>query len=332
VDTRTVRRLLDDDRGQLDGLGRRSDTDTDTPDDSVTITSDDLSGQTTIDDPTRGGRFGSRTTGGRSPDDPGRAVDPDPDAGTSDPGSGLGFRSPDTETPTARTYRSTPQEPDFGGLTGATQRLDGDFSVPRDPLDTRGGLFGRPDTPGLVGGTLGAGAATDTAAQTLAEQAQGSDLDTTPSTGLDVAPGSGLGFDVGLGIDDDTDTGVGPDTDVGPGVGEDTFTGVDEDLFVSGSTRVGTETTPQTIPQTRQDLTTRLTTDLGTTTGFGTRIDIDVPNIPRPPTIPDLDPDEDDEELRFASDRSDRTFDSGIADAEDIGGDSFADIDESDFL
>ncbi|QIO22409.1 hypothetical protein [Haloarcula sp. JP-L23] len=158
------------------GSGGSSDT---TP----TISAEDLSGSRATVDPTRGGRFGTRPTGGRSPESrPERIAEGEPGAGNV-----RGFRSAETEQQRGGVAADRGRVPD-NDLRERAQRPE--VRPAGGPPSPREALFGAVRTE----------ATTDTAtdAQQRTEAAQEAE----------VRPGAGVGAGVGLGLR--------PDVDVGP--------------------------------------------------------------------------------------------------------------------
>jgi hypothetical protein len=217
------------------------------------------------------------------------------------------------------TGRSAP-EPDFAGLGAATRQADADVTIPRDPLDTRGGLgFGGATAESVatgvgVGGLLGQ----------ATETAQRPELDVG---GQQTGTGLGADVDTGLGIDTGTGSDVTPtgDTDTASVLGQDSGQTPLELLRLDARTTLASRggagrDTPalgsgQTIGQPEQ----------GTPPGSP-----DTPGNPRPPRVPDIPnlPDEepDEEELLFGEEREDRTFASGLASGEEAAEDAFGDL------
>lgn len=272
--------------------------------DSVTISADDLSPTAATADPTRGGRFGTRPTAGRHPQDPGRTVDPPSGAGTSisTEGRGLGFR-------TARTEQRTAQ-------------------IPRDPLDTgRGGV----PTGESLGGLLGFSdaAAAGFAGLSTAAQLGGQGQAQTPA----VTDGFETPFELrgtgatGTGTDTTPETGTGTDTDPFAGAGADSD--IASMIGIGGRTDVGTRTGTQTAQRTAQQQTPALqdpTLSDPTQTGFRP-IRTTTRTPPRtPPEFPV--PEADTGEIADpALDRADALFDTGIADPDDLN--PFGDIERA---
>lgn len=334
LDSSSARRLLDDERGQLE-FGRSDGDDSttieiDEPDDfdpqRVTRAEVTRSRDTSVRRDT--GTFSrsfdqSRPTasrrGGRGGDDPSRVPLADEPMIESRTFEGL---------PTQRT-----PEPDFSGLGTATRQADADVTIPRDPLDTRGGLgFGGATAEsvatgvgvgGLLGGVgetarsadvgfaagLGGGAPADTGlgVGTGSEQTPGADTDTTPMAGGDETPLELLNMRAA--------TDVNARTGLGLRTGQLADVTAREGLRSAGRKEAATLGGGQTIGQPER----------GTPPGSP-----DTPGNPRPPRVPDIpnvpDEDPDEEELLFGEDRDDRTFASGLASGEEAAEDAFGDL------
>jgi hypothetical protein len=230
------------------------------------------------------------------------------------------------------TGRSAP-EPDFSGLGTATRQADADVTIPRDPLDTRGGLgFGGATAESVatgvgVGGLLG-GAASGTQSPDVGA---GSGVDGTLPTG-----GTGLGVGTGSeqtpGADTDTTPVAGGDetplellniraaADVNARAGTAQRTGQLSDVAAelglrsAGRQQSATLGGSQTINQPERG------------TGPGSPSTPGNPRPPRVPDIPDL-PDEeiDEDALRFEDDAEDAIFGSGIASGETLSARIFGD-------
>jgi hypothetical protein len=332
LDSSSARRLLDDERGQLD-FGRSDGDDSttieiDEPDDfdpqRVTRAEVTRSRDTSVRRDT--GTFSrsfdqSRPTasrrGGRGGDDPDRVPLAD---------------EPMIES---RTFEGLPTqrapEPDFSGLGTATRQADADVTIPRDPLDTRGGLgFGGATAESVatgvgVGGLLG-GAASGTQSPDVGA---GSGVDGTLPTG-DTGLGVGTGSEQTPGADTDTTPMAGSDetplellnirsaTDVNARTGLGLRTGqladvtAREGLRSAGRQEAAALGGGQTIGQPER--------------GSGGRPPTRPPRPPtrRPPTLPDIDPeDEDEQPVSVDEDAEDAIFGSGIVSGEELSEDIF---------
>lgn len=204
IDSRGGQRFLDDDRGQLDGAGMFRQQD---GDDTITITGDDIDAGrgdpvTRVDygpDIEAGGplqRRRDRVTRADTGDDRSRDA-------AFEMSLGRQQRQPEGPAPDA----------DLSGLTPMTRRVgDADeFGVPRDPLDTRGGLLA--ETAGqsdIAVGAVATGAATTDLLSELESGRMMSGLDraaAAPSIAEGV--GTGLFEDTAATVDTGVETGAG---------------------------------------------------------------------------------------------------------------------------
>jgi len=339
-DSGGLRRLLDDDRGQLDGSFGRRDSDEDT----IEIGGSDIDPADDFDPQrvTRSEVLDAPEAGPRQPSTSfsqsftQRSSAPSRRADVSDRfdrGESAAEANPSFGSRATFDRSDVPSDPldrvgvDFGDLTASTRRVD--------DADASGGLLDPLDTrrPGEIEDSalepVAAGAATGASVGgLLGERAR--EQAGEPLAGFDgVALGDLGDADTGSGVTGDED-GVG---DLGGGLtGQGSETGVAPLEMIRATALTGTQAAQDTLAA--QDQQGRLDA-VGTGTGLGQR-DIEQPNRgptgrdvptgggfrpPRPPTIPTPDAEQNDEEQRFGTARDDDLLSSGIAEAEDIAED-----------
>lgn len=339
LDSGSARRLLNDERGQLDFGRSRGD------DDSVTIDADDITSSDDFDPRrvTRSEVTRSRDTAVRR--DTGtfsRSFDESRPTASRRGGRGGddADRVPLDDEPMieSRTFEGLPTgrsapEADFTGLGTATRQADADVTIPRDPLDTRGGLgFGGATAESVatgvgVGGLLGGAAETVQSPDTdfaggftgelptdgtgvavgpTGDQTPTADTDTTPTAGADETPLELLNVRAATDVNARTGTAqqTGQLADVAAQLGLRSA-GQQQSAAIGGGQTIGQpdQATPPGAPDTPGS-----------------------PNTPRVPDIPNVPGEEsDDEELFIDEDAADAIFGSGLASGEALSERIFGD-------
>ncbi|MGB9954684.1 hypothetical protein ACOZ4F_20020 [Haloarcula marismortui] len=284
----SLKRFIDDTRAQQQ-FGSRSDSDTSpsTDTETTTITAEDLGSTRARADPTRGGRFGSRPTGGREAD-----VDTRQGSGES---TNMGFRSAETEQQRGGTAADSGRKPGQDLREQAQQQEV--TQPPRTP--------GRSSTAAAAGVGAGVGAGADAlvgqAEQSAVEDVfDGSAFDS--ATGTELGIGSDTGFEFGQRFDTETRTEFGSEgrTELGTETRTEVGTETRQDAGQELGTEIGTEVGTEIGTETRTEQRMEFGAELGFDTGTRTETDVDLGDV------------FDDEPPRVNFGAADRVFDTGV--------------------